>query len=107
MSEIDPFSMMWQNLSKIGTCQPTMIFVSSQKEYKRESILQCTDDAEPGLVNFGTSFLAFQGWTNLLFHVSSDENMDSPCGFLVLQTFPDKKERASTSHQPSARLCKL
>ena len=68
-----------------------MIFVSSQKEYKRESILQCTDDADPGLVTFSTSCLAFQGRTNLLFHVSSDENMDSPCGFLVLQTFPDEK----------------
>lgn len=94
---------------QIGTCQPRMIFVSSQREYKRdkrESILRCTDDADQGLVTFCTSSIAFQSKRNLMFHVLSDENMYPPCGLLVLQIF-QAEERTSTSHQSGARLWKL
>ena len=62
---------------QIGTCQLRMIFVSSQREYKRdkrESILRCTDDADQGLVTLCTSSIAFHSRTNLVFH----ENMYSP-----------------------------
>ena len=93
---------------QIGTCQPTMIFVSSQKEYKREKVYCSVQTTQTqGWWPLAPVFLHSKAGLFLLFHVSSDENMDSPCGLLVLQIFPDEeRERASTSHQSSARLCK-
>ena len=74
---------------QIGTCQPTMIFVSSQKEYKREKVYCSVQTTQTqGWWPLAPVFLHSKAGLFLLFHVSSDENMDSPCGLLVLQIFP-------------------
>ena len=74
---------------QIGTCQPTMIFVSSQKEYKREKVYCSVQTTQSqGWWTLAPVFLHSKAGLFLLFHVSSDENMDSPCGLLVLQIYP-------------------
>ena len=70
-SEVNPFSMMWQKLSKLvrvnqGWFSCLVRKNTRETREKVESILQCTDDANWGLVTFSTSFLAFQGRTNII-----------------------------------------
>ena len=62
---------MWQKLSKLvrvnqGWFSCLVRKNTRETREKVESILQCTDDANWGLVTFSTSFLAFQGRTNII-----------------------------------------